>query len=298
MNKFISYIFLFSILMGCQNKAEKTTLLQAGKQPEVQGKLFIIGGGKRPVSLIQSLIKEANISQEDSIAILPLSSSEPDTAFFYAKKQFVELGITNVHNFYAGDTLPTAEVLQTLKSYPLIYLSGGDQNRFMERIQGSNLKNILQEAYQKGSTIAGTSAGAALMSEQMITGNEKNYSEYRSTPAAIEKDNIELAEGLGFLPQAIIDQHFVARSRYNRIISTAIEYPQLHSIGIDESTAICISKGNQAKVYGKAQVVCISNPSNAKATTGNKLGARGLKLDIYLPGDTFELLRQLVPLVE
>ncbi|MEH0152533.1 cyanophycinase [Limibacter armeniacum] len=291
MKKIIIYILFTVFIISChkENSDNKVKLASNNSVADIEGKLFIIGGGKRPPSLIQSLIEEAGITPQDSIAILPLSSSEPDTSFFYAKKQFTEQGFTKVHNFYIGDSLPSADILSTLDRYPLIYLPGGDQNLFMQRIQGSEVKAILQQAYQKGTTIAGTSAGAALMSQHMITGNEKNHTEYRSTPAVIEKGNIEIMEGLGLFPQAIIDQHFVARSRYNRIISTAIEYPQLHSIGIDESTALCISQGKTAKVYGAAQVVKISNPKASLKQSQNKLGGNGLQLDIYLSGETFEI---------
>ncbi len=76
------------------------------------------------------------------------------------------------------------------------------------------------------------------------------------------------------------------RSRHNRLISAIIEYPDLQGIGIDESTAILV-KGKDAEVVGMSQVLVYANPSRSKKVKSGKLGARGLTLNIYLPGEHF-----------
>ncbi len=91
------------------------------------------------------------------------------------------------------------------------------------------------------------------------------------------------------LTKAIVDQHFVKRSRHNRLISAIIEYPTLKGIGIDESTAILV-KGKDAEVVGVSQVLVYSSPKRPKKSVkSGKLGARGLSLNIYLPGDHFSV---------
>lgn len=252
-----------------------------------KGKLFIIGGGKRPESLVNQLIDEADVRTEGYIYILPMSSSEPDTSYFYAKKQFVDLGIDRVsgYNFTTAEEFPTAKI-DSIRNAQLVYVSGGDQNKFMGVVNGTELEKAIHEAYQNGATIAGTSAGAAVMSEKMITGNELKYPEYESTFRNIEAQNIEIKKGLGLLKTAIIDQHFVKRSRHNRLISSAIEYPDLLSVGIDESTAIVVT-GRDAKVVGESQVL-VFRASN-QAEKNGKLGTKGLTLDIYLPDESFKI---------
>jgi cyanophycinase len=160
----------------------------------------------------------------------------------------------------------------------------------MEIVAGTSIEVAIRAAYRKGGLISGTSAGAAVMSSQMITGNELKHPEYASTFKNLESDNIELKEGLGMLSGIIIDQHFVRRSRYNRLISAIIEYPELIGIGIDESTAILV-QGSRIEVVGESQVIVLTNPGKSQIRYKEKIGAEGLSLNIYLPGAIFNINR-------
>ncbi|NEN23204.1 cyanophycinase [Cryomorpha ignava] len=254
-----------------------------------KGSLFIIGGGSRSVDMVMRIATESGIDKGGYAVILPMSSEEPDTSVFYAKKQFTELGYKNVYGlqFEKGEK-PNQAKTDSIRNARLVYISGGDQSRFMDVVTGTDIEKAIHDAYANGSMVAGTSAGAAVMSKVMITGNELKHPDYSSTFRNIEADNIETATGLGMLTTAIIDQHFVKRSRHNRLLSAVIEYPDMLSIGIDESTAILVKNG-MAEVVGESQVLVFSNPKKSKVEKNGRLGARGLQLDIYLPGDTFEI---------
>lgn len=254
-----------------------------------EGQLFIIGGGKRPPALLRELLKVADLQEDDYAIVLPMSSGEPDTAAYYGTLQFTQLGLSpdRITTMHLQRRRPTAATLDSLRRARLIYLTGGDQNRFMVSIAETGAKAAIQQAYEDGATIAGTSAGAALMSERMITGNERKHPEYTGEFRTIEANNMEVGEGLGLLPTAIIDQHFVYRMRMNRLITVALEHPGMPCIGIDESTAIVVSAG-QARVVGQSQVVVLRSPAPAKAQAG-LLGGTGLQLSVYLPGDVFLL---------
>jgi cyanophycinase len=136
--------------------------------------------------------------------------------------------------------------------------------------------------------VGGTSAGAAVMSKIMITGNELKHPEYNSTFRNLEAENIETKTGLGLITNVIIDQHFVKRSRYNRLLTAIIEFPEMIGIGIDESTAILV-KGKTIEVVGESQVVVLKNPEESSKKHNDKLGAKGILIDIYLPGEIFTL---------
>lgn len=256
-----------------------------------QGKLMIIGGGSRPPQLIQRMIEESGVKQSGYVLILPMASEEQDSAIWYARRQFVAQGLTVAGmQVMAGDR-PSVQRLDSIRSARLIYLTGGDQQRFMNIVQHTGIVEALHSAYERGALIAGTSAGAAVMSKQMITGNEKRYPEYQSTFPRIEADNIQFSEGLGLITDAVIDQHFVQRSRYNRLLTAVLEYPEMLGIGIDESTAILVSKQN-VEVVGDAQVVVFINPSRKTNRVKDKLGAHDLRVSIYLPGEKFSLKRK------
>jgi cyanophycinase len=278
------YFLVFALL--CLVVPQFTVYAQ---QPHQEGKLIIIGGGHRPEALVQRIIKEAQLHKGGYGIILPMSSAEPDSAVFYAKKQFVAAGLSNVVGLqvYKDENLRETK-LDSIKNAKMIYISGGDQNRFMRVISGTSAEAAIHEAFKNGSIVAGTSAGAAVMSKLMITGNELKHPDYSSTFKNIEAKNIDIQSGLGMVKGVIIDQHFVKRSRYNRLISAIIGHPELIGIGIDESTALLV-EGNSVEVLGESQVIVFKNPTKSKFEQNGKLGAKNLELDIYLPGQKFKL---------
>ena len=253
-----------------------------------KGKLFIIGGGSRPDFLVDRMIKEAGLKSGETVAIFPHASEEQDSSFYYAKQQFEKRNLKALDCAFKKDEKLSPSKLDSLKTAKLIYIGGGDQVRFMEIINSNpEVKNLLKSAYQNGKMIAGTSAGAAVMSEVMITGNQLKYKDYENTFDNIEIKNVETKQGLGFIKTAVIDQHFVVRSRYNRLLSLIIENPIYKGIGIDEGTAILVKNGS-AEVVGRAQVIVFKNPKQSKKLNGDKLGAQGITLDIYLNGEKFK----------
>ncbi len=282
---YFGLIFLF-VFKG----TDGFTQSQAGIAQTKNGKLYIIGGGKRPAAMIQDIIEVAGIDkQKDYGIVLPMSSSEPDTAYYYAWRSFKNQGFDRIVNFnLRQDSDMTASRLDSVRNAAIIYLPGGDQTKFMEIVGNSPLHQAILDAYHNGATIAGTSAGAAVQSKKMITGNELKYEKYTGEYRTIEANNIEITEGLGLIEHAIIDQHFVKRMRMNRLMAAAIENPDELLIGIDESTAILVAD-NRAYVRGLSQVVVLQNSHKDKREKNGLLGAQNMTLSIYLPGDEFVL---------
>jgi cyanophycinase len=262
--------------------------VQKHEQPTTVGKLFIIGGGNRTDSMMNELVDLAGIRTAGYAYILPMSSSEPDSSIMWTKEDFNVTGVKNVfgYNFKQGE-LPKAQ-LDSLRNAKLIYICGGDQSRFMGIVNNTPIMEAIHEAYRNGAVISGTSAGAAVMSKKMITGNQKKHPESESGFTSIESDNVEVTQGLGFLTGTIIDQHFIRRQRLNRLISVSIENPDELCVGIDESTAIIVS-GNDATVTGLHQVVVIKNVNHIKNIKQGLLGTEGLEISVYLPGQKFKL---------
>ena len=296
MNRLLLIALLHIFLSACGTdgtQAGRSVEAISGEasQPAPEGKLFIIGGGKRPPELVQELVEVSGIDSGGYAVVLPMSSAEPDSAAYYGIRQFTELGLPAerlaAYNFQPGD-YPKAAV-DSLRKAGLIYITGGDQNRFMDIVAGSPVYDAIHDAYQLGATVAGTSAGAAVMGRSMITGNEKKHPEYTGEFRTIEADNMILDEGLGLLPQAIVDQHFIYRMRMNRLISVVLENPGQVGIGIDESTAIVVERGQLARVVGDWQVILLRHPEGGTQVQHGLLGGRGLELSVLLPGDSFQL---------
>lgn len=256
----------------------------------IKGNLFIIGGGDRPASLMQELVAASFLKRTDYIVLLPMSGLNADTSFYYFNQDMKPVCnnmIANL-NFKASD-VNNKKWLDSLENAKLIFISGGDQERFMKIVLNTPVYAAIHKAYQKGATISGSSAGAAVMSKLMITGNELvGDTTLKSTFRKLQDKNLDIKPGLDLLTNAIIDQHFVVRSRYNRLLSAIAKYPDLACIGIDESTAIIVS-GNKVKVVGESQVIVMKRPVDLKVTEKGLIKMKDLQFSIYTNGDSFDL---------
>jgi cyanophycinase len=252
-----------------------------------KGKLFIIGGGDRPPSLMKCLLVTAAMGPKDYVVVLPMSSEYPDTAYYYFKIDFGTICKNEIVNFnFTKENVSNKNWLDSLAHAKLIFITGGDQDRFMKTVLKTPVCKAIYDAYDNGATIGGTSAGAAVMSQYMITGNELTDTIYHSTFPKIHDKNIEIKEGLGLLKSAIIDQHFIVRSRYNRLLSALAKYPSYSCIGIDEATAIIV-QGNKVKVSGESQVIVMRRPVQLKITSKGLIKIKDIEFSIYTDGDEF-----------
>ena len=161
----------------------------------------------------------------------------------------------------------------------------------MDIVLHTPIHAAIKKAFENGATIAGTSAGAAMMSRQMITGNELLGDSIGTGPfTKIRYNMVEVKEGLGLVNTAVIDQHFIIRSRYNRLLSVLAANPALQCIGIDEATAIII-KGKKVTVTGASQVIRMRLPAKKKMAVvkKNMVRLQDVRLDVLTAGDIFML---------
>jgi cyanophycinase len=253
------------------------------------GHLFIIGGGEKTEGLMKEMLKVSGVGETDYVVILPMSSAEPDSSIIFAQEDFASVGIKNVvgYNFTSNGPVTQSRIDSIVKA-KLVFITGGDQTRFMKIVDKGPIYKAIHDAYSNGATIAGTSAGAAVMSKKMITGNNLKHPDYDGKFPTIEPENIEVTEGLGMVDKIIVDQHFIKRQRLNRLISVVLENPGEFCVGIDESTAIVVT-GNSFKVAGENQVVVLRNPKKSKNVQGKLMGGNGLQIDVLLPGETWQM---------
>lgn len=274
-------LILFSFIYLCSN----FILAQTPK-----GNLFIIGGGNRSDKLMNQLLKVSNLQKKDYIVVLPMSSQEPDSAYIYFKKQVEKLTPNPIVMLNFNKQTATNKVLvDSLQKAKLIFISGGDQSRFMNVVNQTPVYDAIHKAYQNGTTVAGTSAGAAVMCENMITGNQKLEKKYTETFDNIRYDNLETAQGLGLIKNVIIDQHFLRRSRYNRLLSALVEFPTHIGIGIDESTAIIV-RNKEIEVVGESEVIVVKNPKAiTKVPKNNTVGIESLEMGVFYEGQKYNI---------
>ncbi len=174
-----------------------------------------------------------------------------------------------------------------------IWFTGGDQSRIMSVLRGSPVAAAIRARYRGGAVVGGTSAGAAVMTTPMITGDERRPGGDRPDTTqswtTIAADNVVTAEGLGLLEGAIVDQHFLRRRRHNRLISLVLERPQLVGVGIDESTALVVEPNGWWSVIGQsAAVIYDARRAVVTARGARVLGARDVRLHVIPAGGRFQ----------
>jgi cyanophycinase len=211
-------------------------------------RLIMIGGGKRTDDVLTKFI-EMSGNENGQILVIPWASGEQEKAFSNIKNEIAALSKISVENAPLSplNAETKAKLLAQLKMAKGVFFCGGDQNRIMEVLKDEELYNTMHEMYKNNVVFAGTSAGTAIMSEIMITG-EGDFK-------TIDGSKVETKKGLGLIDNMIVDQHFIKRQRQNRLIGLIFKNPTLLGVGIDENTALLVEQNRYAEVLGESQVM-------------------------------------------
>jgi cyanophycinase len=281
MKKLLQLLLILSftfIEQGCYAQAPK-------------GHLVIIGGGDKTEYIMQKIVDLAG-GPDAKIIIIPNASSEPEESAKYNVEEFKNFGCTNVdYIMFNREDADKDSLVEILSGATGIFFSGGDQSFLTRDMLGTKLLEKVYEIYNNGGVISGTSAGAAVMSKLMITGNELINKDSSDIFISIQKNNIEVKEGFGFIKSAFIDQHFIKRKRLNRSISVVLENPNLLGIGIDESTCIVVYPDETFEVLGENQVMIFdaTNCRDVKLDKNGNLGGENIIMHLLINGDRFDL---------
>lgn len=213
-----------------------------------QERLIMIGGGERTTDVLNRLAEWTG-DEKSKLLVVTWASGVPDESFAAFKTDFEKVSKIELINapIRPLDEAAKTRFLEQLKQANGVFFTGGDQNRVMEVLRDAQLLNALKDKYKSGAVFAGTSAGAAIMSAIMITG-EGDFT-------VIDGAKVETKQGLGLLPEAIVDQHFIKRSRQNRLHGLILKSPQFLGIGIDEDTAFAVRDNRFAEVLGASGVM-------------------------------------------
>ena len=254
-----------------------------------RGFIIPIGGAEEKVRGPAILKRFVNLCGDDeaTIVIIPTASKDPETADRYVRL-FEELGCgtTIVLPLAERRECDSQEALEVLSRADGVFLTGGNQLRLSTTIGGTKVASMLRRRNQDGLHIAGTSAGAAIMSEHMIA-----FGQEGPTPHA---DMVTLAPGLGLTRRLIIDQHFRQRDRIGRLL-TAVSYnPNSIGLGLDEDTAAFLGPHEVLEVAGSGAITII-DPAGVEYSSMDSthqhepVSIIGVRLHVLVEGGTFDL---------
>jgi cyanophycinase len=251
-------------------------LLPAPARTTAPGPLVVVGGGEIGPEIVSRTLALAG-GRDAIVAVLPQSSAEPD-AGDSSVKMWLDAGAKGAAKLAFSDP----EAAGKLRHATLIWMPGGDQNRFMQAIAGTGLDDVIRERHNAGITVGGSSAGAAILADVMFTGD----ADLKSITAGATVT----AKGLGLWPRVLIDQHFLKRQRDNRLISAVLDRPDLVGVGIDEATAVIVT-GSSFEVVGQSSVVVVDARAAKveKAARGALASGTGMKLSVLRAGQRYSL---------
>ncbi|KAA3440537.1 cyanophycinase [Rufibacter hautae] len=221
-----------------------------------KGTLIALGGGDDD-GLI-NLVRSELCSIDSHIEVITTATLEPMESGQAYKEAFEELGCSSVRFMHIDEDneADKPEYLSRIGKAEVIFFTGGNQLRLKEFLAGTQLHELMQRRFKEEEiTIAGTSAGAAAMSDRMIYEGYGYYS--------LLKGEVKTTEGLSFIRNVFIDTHFTERGRFGRLAHAVSKRPQFVGIGLGEETGIIIKGGQHVEVFGNA-VVTVMDSSHVR----------------------------------
>jgi cyanophycinase len=254
-----------------------------------KGTLIIIGGHEeREPSSERAILREvAARVGGGKLVLATVASHHPEGYFEEYQKAFRDLDVGELVELYVEDRSEAGDQdkLRVLDDAAGVFFSGGDQLRITSQIGDSAIEEKVRRLYERGGVIAGTSAGASVMSETMLV---------KGTSQETHRiGDLHMAPGLGLIRDVIIDQHFAERGRFGRLIGAVAHNPRVLGIGLDENTAAVIEDGSLT-VLGSGAVYIVDGSrvtySNlAEARTEVTLSMHNMTVHVLAEGDRFEL---------
>jgi cyanophycinase len=256
------------------------------------GTLVIIGGheDRDPKSDRKILREVARRLRGGKLVLATVASHHPEGYFDDYEKAFADLEIGDLVELYVEDRSQAGDraKLETIDDAAGIFFSGGDQLRITSQIGDTGIEAKVRALYERGGLIAGTSAGAAAMSDTMLV---------KGTSSETHRiGDLHMAPGLGLIRDVIIDQHFAERGRFGRLLGAVAHNPRVLGIGIDEDTA-AIVEGDEFQVIGSGAVYVVdgegvTHSNLAEARPERVLSMHDVRVHVLGTGDRFDLKKR------
>lgn len=220
---------------------------------KVQGTLLIVGGAEDKEGKCEILSKFVELSGGEDAMILVITTATEDSA--RAGQDYTRIferlnaGKVEVLDLDSRQKANQPYIAKLLDKATGIFFTGGDQLRITAMLGGTVANDGLRKAYLQGTVIAGTSAGASVMTNTMVVEGDSDE--------APKLNTIKLAPGLGLLEEVVVDQHFAQRGRIGRLLTAIAHNPYILGMGIDEDTAVVVHPDAKLEVIGSQTVTFI-----------------------------------------
>ncbi len=232
-----------------------------------------IGGAEDKVgrmTVLRDVVRLAG-GPDARIVVISTASSLGDEITHAYLQIFTSLEVTEVVGIRPESRAQAAspDLVAAVAESTAVFMTGGNQVKLAAIVVGTPLGEAVRAAHRRGALVAGTSAGASILSTHMVA--------FGSGGATPKFRMSQVSEGLGLLPQAIVDQHFTQRNRFGRLLSLVAGNPAQLGIGVDEDTAAIIGPDGRMEVKGRG-VVTVMDGSDALTTAYTATGTQPLMI--------------------
>jgi cyanophycinase len=216
------------------------------------GQLVIIGGAEDKTGerkILRQFVKLAGATRA-RLVVIAVASDHPSAVGARYIRTFKKLGAEEAHmlDIATRDDANDPAAVEAIENATGVFFTGGTQLRITRLLGGTKLDTALHKRHEEGMVLAGTSAGAAMMSSIMIIDG--------SNETSLRVGMVELGPGMEFISGVLIDQHFEERGRLRRLLSAVAQYPRDLGLGIDEDTAIVVDD-QVFEVIGEGSVTVV-----------------------------------------
>lgn len=262
-------------------------------QSKPTGYLVAIGGNEDKEKDLTVLRHIAGLPEGGTkvVEVIPLASQIPHEVAEAYVPAFKKIGVETVRIMHveSRDDARREDFVQRILEADVVFFTGGDQLRITSLLGGSPVMDAILGHYWRGGVVAGTSAGAAAMSSTMIFEGEVALS--------CRKGSVHMVPGVGLLPNAIIDTHFIQRGRITRLLEVIASNPGSTGIGLGEDTGVVIREGEIVEVIGSGVVIIIDGHhvrySNVwQIRLGEPIALENVVLHTLVAGHRFDLKHQ------
>jgi cyanophycin synthetase len=258
----------------------------------MRGKLYVIGGkvdreGDR--TILREFVRDAGEAKA-VVVVMTVATDQPHESGEDYREAFRALGVTDVRVVDVSRRKDAfdEDSLRAIERATAVFFTGGDQLHVTSLLGGTPMQEVLFRKYAGGFVLGGTSAGAAMMSNTMIIRGDSNRNPRFGA--------IDIAPGMDFVPNTIIDTHFSQRGRLGRLLTAVAHYPQDLGLGIDENTALVVTD-SQFEVIGENSVT-VADGGGITYTTlpdieqNQSLSLHGVKVHVLAAGQRFDLSKR------
>src|SRR6201996_5915025 len=241
--------------------------------------------------ILKRIITESAQKHDSVVEIITTASQIPELVGDEYIESFKQLNVNRVGvlDIRSREGAKSDEYLARIRKADVVMFSGGDQLRLSSIFGGTEFLQVLKARYQKENfVIAGTSAGAAAASTNMIYRGQSNK--------ALIKGEVQITAGLGFIDSVIIDTHFVQRGRIGRLLYAVASNPGILGIGLGEDAGLLITEGSMMEAIGSGLIILVDGKNMVETNIydvelGSPVSIENLKLHVMSIYDKYDLLQ-------